>query len=691
MAAVRRNPMDWSRALRAVRRPRSIQPSVTRGEHLVAAFDKLPLQAGGMAMESRPLAAIDAAVLPCVAVLRDGTGIGLLAREADGTFRCRTAEGEETLSGDALDQAYSGTVLVPARAEPVEETPALPPGDPDLVRRIVKATLASRLFPQLLLAAALGNLFVLALPLYSMAVYDRIIPHHAVETLWAMTGGIVIVLLVDLFCRRMRGRIQEAIGISTSLALQQGLFGRLMNAELAHAQRRSGIVSSAFSAIEGACLAAPPLLAGLLVDLPFAVATLFYVAFLAEWVVVAPVLTILAVVGVNVGAYLAGRRAHHASARSQVHRAALIEESTRALEAVKAAGFERVASARWARLADSMGYHGHLGRNASAFAGLAASTLLQGSNVLSLVIGVFLINSGRMTTGALVASILLTSRVISPVAALAANLVRAFSLGESLKHATALGHVPSEQAGDALRPKTPIAGGLRLTEVSFRYPNEPRPALEGINLTIAPGERVGIIGRIGSGKSTLTHLIPRLYAPDTGHVLVDEHDIRQFDPRWLRRQVAFMPQDCELFDGTIRENIVRGLPEVDETVFQAAVHASTVKDLVANHPSGYGMEVGPHGRRMSGGERQAICLARALMRDAPVLVLDEPTAAMDSQFEARIIERLRPFLAGRTVIVASHRAPVLSLVDRLVWLENGRIVADGPTREVMSQVATRAA
>ncbi|CAO4163425.1 ATP-binding cassette domain-containing protein [Methylorubrum populi] len=632
-------------------------------------------------------------MLPCVAVLRDGSGIGLLALSADGRFRVHTAAGKRDLSHGELDPIYSGTVVQAVHPPDVEPAPFpdVDPAERSLARRIAVSTLRSRLLPQLLLVAALGNLFVFALPFYSMAVYDRIIPHRAIETLWAMTGGVVIVLLVDFFCRRMRGRLQEAIGTATSLAIQQDLYQRLVQADLVHAQRRTGIVSSALAAIESASLAAPAILAGLLVDLPFAVGTLFYVAFIAQWVVAAPILTILAVAIMNAGSYLAGRRAHRATIRAHVQRSALLEESTRALEAVKTAGSERVAADRWAELADAVSYHGYVGRNASAFAALSANTLLQYSTVLSLVIGVFLINDGRMTAGALVASILLTSRVISPVASLAAGLTRALSLSESLRHAQTLARSPREQAGDARRPRTPVRGHIRLNTVTFRYPNEPKPALEHIDLTIRPGEKVGIIGRIGSGKSTLAHLIPRLYAPDSGHVLIDEHDVRQFDPHWLRRQITYMPQDCELFEATIRENIVRGLAEVDERLFEQAVHASTVKDLVATHPAGYSMEVGPYGRRMSGGERQAICLARALVRGAPVLVLDEPTSAMDSQFEARIVERLKPILADRTVIITSHRAPVLSLVDRLVWLEGGRVVADGPTREIMSQVAQRAA
>lgn len=664
-----------------------------KGEHLVGAFGRLFGEAAGMEVRRIRVEALDAASLPCVLVLQDGTGIALREREADGLFQAATAEGPMRVAPGELAARQSGTVLAMAGRRPAEAASAPDPfgHDVSLIRQIAKAALGSRLLPQLLLAAILGNLFVFSLPIYSMAVYDRIIPHRAVETLWALTGGILIIFMVDLFCRSMRNRIQEAIGIGISLGLQQALFGRLLASELALSQRKGGVLSSGLGALDAACLVAPAILVGALVDLPFTLVVLLYVAFVAHWVVIAPILAVVAIVGINLASHLSARRAHVAAARHLVQRSSLIEEVARTLEVVKAVGGERHSLGRWGHLVDAVSFHNHVGRNAAAWAGQAVTTVLQASTVLTLVIGVFLISEGNMTVGALSAAVLLINRTVSPVSALASAIVRALSLSEPLAHLKLVTQVPREETGDVTRRPRSLEGRIRLTGVNFRYPNEARPALSDISLAIAPGERVGVIGRIGSGKSTLVHLLPRLYTPESGTLLIDDHDIRQYDPVWLRRHVAFMPQDCDLLEATIRENIVRGLDEVDEDLFQRAVHASGVKDFVANTPSGYGLTLGPTGRRLSGGERQAVCLARTLVRNAPVLVLDEPTSSMDSQLESQVVERLRAMVAGRTVIIATHRAPLLSLVERIVWLDGGRIVADGPASEVMRQASRAAA
>ncbi|PZU91939.1 MAG: hypothetical protein DI527_11150 [Chelatococcus sp.] len=662
------------------------------GEHLLAALGRLSCDRAEMRMLRATIAEIDGTILPCVAVLQDGTGLALVAREGKSMFRVETAGGVEHIGANDLAERYSGALLVHARAAathrksaPVDTTP--------LLRRILRLTVTSSLLPQLILAAILGNLLVFALPIYSMAVYDRIIPHRATETLWALTIGIGIgiVFMVDMFCKSMRHRIQEAIGVGMGLDLQQNLFRHVMSAELAHAPKNAGVLSSAFGAIDGLCLLAPAILAGLLVDLPFAIVILLYVAFLAHWVVLAPALAMLAILLVNIGSHVAARKAHAAAAKHMVARTGLIEEGAHSLETIKALGAERDLVDRWSRLSDELAFQSHLGRSASAASGQSVNMIFQISTVASLAIGVFMISAGDMTVGALVAAVLLTGRAIAPIGALAASVIRGFSLAQSLGYAKKLLETPSEVAGDATRRAARIKGSVRFAGASYSYPGEPRPALHDINLAIAPGEKVGIIGRIGSGKSTLIHLVPRLYRPDQGNVLIDDHDIRQYDPVWLRRHIAYMPQDCDLFDASIRDNIVRGLDTVDEDHFQEAVTIAGVKDFVANHPAGYGLVVGAHGRRLSGGERQAVCLARALVARPAILVLDEPTSAMDSQLERRVVERLKSALDGKTVLVATHRAPLLALVDRVIWLDGGRVIADGPTAEIIRRATPMSA
>lgn len=670
-------------------RPRQAQtPSVPAGDHLVAALARLGIATGEVAVLRRHLADLKGAHFPCVVVRQDGTGLALTGREG-AELLAETVEGPCRIACDDLEPHYSGTLL--ARREGAEQAGEGAEGPmaqgKSLFRHILKLTLCDRLMPQLLLAACLGNIFMLALPVYSMAVYDRIIPHKAVETLWALTGGILVVLMVDLFSRIMRNRLQEAIGTRISLDLQNALMRHTLAADLLRASRKPGVLSSALGAIDGAALLCPALIAGLVVDLPFAVAMLAYVGFIGHWVVLAPLAALFAIVLSNVASHWTARRAHAASARALLERTALIEEGTQSLEILKSNTATAPLARRWFDLVDETLYHGHVGRRASTHAGLALGTILQVSTVLSLVAGVFMIGAGELTVGGLVAAVMLSGRALSPVGTLASTVMRALSLAEPLAHANRLRDVPRETRGDETRRAPKLNGSVRLAGVSFRYADEPRAALSQIELSIKPGEKVGFIGKIGSGKSTLLHLVPRLYTPESGSVLLDEHDVRQYDPVWLRSQVAYMPQDCDLFDTTIRDNIVRGLGQVDEESFRRAVIASGVQDIASAHPAGYGLTVGPHGRRLSGGERQAVCLARTLVRRAPIMVLDEPTSAMDSQLERRIVQRLRTVLDGATVLIATHRMPLLELVDRVVWLEGGRVIADGPKAEVLQRAA----
>jgi ATP-binding cassette, subfamily C, bacterial LapB len=270
---------------------------------------------------------------------------------------------------------------------------------------------------------------------------------------------------------------------------------------------------------------------------------------------------------------------------------------------------------------------------------------------------------------------------------LVALLVRGLQLLRSTEAIGAINAAPVETAGDSGRTAAlPFTGSLALGNVSFGYGDAAQKVLRDISFSIEPGERVGLIGRIGCGKSTLLKLLPRQLDPTAGSLLVDGHDIRQYEPALLRRHMALMPQDSVLFDMSLRDNLRFGLTSVSEAAFERAVQVAGVHDFASRHPEGYGMAVGPRGERLSGGERASVALARTLLREPQLLLLDEPTASMDNELERRVVARLQDWLGSRTLILATHRAPLLALVDRVIWLEAGRVIADGPRDAVLQRL-----
>ncbi len=547
------------------------------------------------------------------------------------------------------------------------------------------------LLVQLSVAAAISSLLGFALPLFTMAIYDRVVPHNAQTTLIALTSGIVLVMAIDLVLRFVRARLSDAIGLGVNLEMQAALYARLTRTELAGAQRGSGSLTAAFQSVEALALAMPALVVGLFIDLPFVALTLLYISIIGGWVVAGPLCAIGAIVLVGLIAHVASRGPTRSAAMFSAQRLGVIDETAAAMEQVKTLGAAGIFDRIWLRLVDGAGYHGHRSRMSAAYAQQTTAIVAQGATVATLVIGVGLIAGGEMTMGALVACSILVGRTIQPVTAVMAGLLRVAAVAENTEAAKALAEADQERAGDDTAVHAHLSGAIEIRNLSFAYPGGPTPVLKDISLSIEPGERIVVIGRIGCGKSTLARMIPRLFTAQEGAVYLDGRDIRQFDPDRLRAQVGYMAQDLDLFDDTVFENIRVGLPRVTDEAFSAAVHASGVHDFISRRAEGYGLRVGPRGRKLSGGERQAVTLARALVRDAPILVLDEPTAAMDNQLERTLIERLRPVVEGRTLILATHRAPALALATRVVWLEDGAVVADGPPSEILDKVVSRSA
>jgi ATP-binding cassette subfamily C protein LapB len=422
-----------------------------------------------------------------------------------------------------------------------------------------------------------------------------------------------------------------------------------------------------------------------LIDLPFA-----FLFISVIWLVAGPLAFIpLAVIPLTILVSLIiqiplGRTIQHLFRHSGQRSSTLIETLT-GLETIKSLGAETPIQRKWEQTVGFMTKYSQRARILSASAINFTAFLQQMATICVVVYGVYMISENEITMGALIASTILTGRSLAPMAQLAGLLTRYHQSKAALKSLDSLMHLPVERpTGREFLHRSQFRGGVEFKKVSFRYPNQPTDALSDVSFTIHPGEKVAFIGRIGCGKSTVEKLVLGLYEPDDGAILLDGSDLRQIDPVDLRRNIGYAPQDVVLFFGSVRENIAMVAPFADDSAVLRAADVAGVTEFVNRHPSGFDMPVGERGEGLSGGQRQSVAVARSLLLDPPVLLLDEPTNSMDNSTEERFKSKLAPVLNDKTLLLVTHKASLLSLVDRIIVLDQGRLVADGPRDQILA-------
>ena len=650
--------------------------------------------------ENRSVASLSTEDLPAVMLTNDGMGRMLLARRGR-SFIAHHAGKRYVIDKDALAAEEAGTIflvrprsLAPSANLPDLVSTVVGPEPSDPVRGILRFMTARhrKLMVQLLIAAAFSNMMLLALPIYSGLIFDRVIPHSAFDTLWAISIGITMALLADIAVRWVRLKIQDALANAASSAVQASLMRKLLEAKMIEAPRSAGAIALRLRNLDGMTQLIPQLVTGVVVDVPF----LLFV-FLLLWlnggpVVLAPILGVVALVGVHHWANIGSEAEQVRSTALMQLQSNRLTEAVEVLEMIKATRTEPKILNRFERIFDEFAYSSHVVRLWQGVAAYANATVGQLMVAMVLVIGAYEISNGNMTVGGLSACSLLVGRIIGPIGQLVSVIHRMIQSRAMLKSLADEGKYESEVAGDHSGALVaPARCSLRLTNVCFSYADQGAAQIDGLSATIRPGERVAIVGRSGSGKSTLLRLIARLAEPDKGSILLDDFDVRQYAPYELRKALGYMGQVPGLVDDTLMKNLTFGLDSFDPEQFSLMMRLTGVADFAAVHPSGFGMNVGPRGERLSGGERQSVALARLLLANPSVLLLDEPTSSMDTMLEARLVKNLAEVIGDRTFIVATHRAPVLQLVDRIIWLDAGRLVADGPKAEVFKRMSGVAA
>jgi ATP-binding cassette subfamily C protein LapB len=550
-----------------------------------------------------------------------------------------------------------------------------------------------REFWPVILAALIVNLLAFAMPLFTMHVYDRVIPNKAVSTLWVLAAGVMIALLFDFVLRIARSRLVDEVGRKLDAKLSQKLFEKVMNLPMAERQGSTGAMARRVSEYETVRDFFASTTVVLAVDLVFLVLFLGLITLLAGWLVMVPIvgIALMLIAGFSLQKSM-GKAAIDAQADASLQHSVLVESISGA-ETLKAARAEGQMLGRWRRYsAMSAGTQERM-RKLSSVAVNLASVSQQFISMGLLIGGFYRFQAGEMTMGAIIAIIMLSGRSLQPVGQLAFLVTRGKQAGATLQSLERMMEAKDERQL-ALRSIVPEirVGHIEFSGVTFRYPDAARDSLAGLNLKINPGERIGIIGRVASGKSTMGRVLCGLYAPTEGVMTVDGLDSRQYHPHQLRDSFRFVGQDAEVFSGTVRDNLMLGAAQADDQQLIDAVVRSGADIFLSRDAAGFDLLVGERGSRLSGGQRSLLVLARALVSPSKLLFLDEPTGSMDTQTELYFIEHLKTAVAAdQTLVVATHRHNMLSILTRLIVIDQGKIIADGPRDEVMKHMTAATA
>jgi ATP-binding cassette subfamily C protein LapB len=651
----------------------------------------------------RPIPDIHALLLPAVLLLKNGDACILLGREAAAAgepVRCTVVmPGPEShtcvATEEELGKEYLGFALVAtpqpqaAAAKGHADKGLLDPQGHWLwgtMRRFLPY------YRSALLAAMLSNILMLVTGLVTSVVYDKVIPHQAFVTLWSLAIGAGIALVFDLTARQLRAHLIDTAGKKADTLIGSLLFRQTLGVRMEHRPESAGSYAHHLAQVEVVREFFASATLSAVTDLPFIVlfiAMTFVIGGPLGWVLVVAVPLII---GITMTMQSSLRRAMSANMAHLADVHGIIVEAVEGLEDLKAVGAHGRFLRRYEDATTAAAETQLMARRLSSWTMNISMVSQQVITLVTLVWGVYLIHAGQVTGGALIGAVMYAGRAVAPLGSVVGLATRYQGARAAMVSLDKMMSLPTERDPTRQYVAHPnITGRVALHELHFSYPaTGPEAApkvLKGVNLRVHPGERIAILGRIGSGKSTILRLMGGLYQPTEGMVEVDGIDLRQIDPADYRAKVGFVSQEPRLFKGTLRDNVQMGRPDVDASRLAEVARVTGLDRVISSHPLGWELSVGEMGGLLSGGQRQLVALARCLASKPQILLMDEPTSSMDAQSEVLFLRQLKEAVGTRTLIMVTHRPAVLELVDRLIVVDGGRVVLDGPKPQVLAALS----
>lgn len=634
----------------------------------------------------KPLTEINDLLLPVVLILEDNHACILLKRHPENQLEVlypETGDGAAKVSADQLEALYSGYAILatPEHDFGQQGRQKLTSGGHWFWGTM---SMSWRIYRDVLLASFLINLFAIVNPLFVMNVYDRVVPNNAKETLWVLAIGVGIVVVFDFLLRLTRSRFIDIAGKKADVILSSKLLERVLGMKLSARPASVGLFANNFREFDGIRDFITSVTISTLIDLPFVFIFLLVIYILAGPLVIIPLLAIPVILVYGFSVQKALQQAAEQASQAASRKSALLIESLTIAETVKANAAESIMQSRWEQAVGQLAKWDAKSRYIANSASSLASFVQQFVTLAVVVYGVYLLQEGNLSMGGLIASVMLAGRSVAPMAQVSLLATRYHQSKAALTTLNSMMQLPVERPeGKHFLSRPHIKGDIDFENVTFSYPNTDNAVLKNISFNIKAAEKVAIIGRIGSGKSTIEKLLLGLYQVEDGAVRIDGVDMRQLDPADLRRHIGYVPQDITLINGTVRENITIGTTHVSDLDVIEAAEMAGVANFVNQHPMGFDMQVGERGEQLSGGQRQAVALARAIVNRPSFLLLDEPTSSMDNASEEVVKQKLAGYIDNRTLVLVTHRASMLKLVDRIIVMDAGRIIADGPKDKIL--------